>query len=100
MTLYIYCPTINLSCITFKVNCFCRKQKKTVTPGLIDAHSHIEHREINAFPAVTMMGDEEILLNMLYNAQESNKKRTLEALASRVIRILIDMYAYSQNILS
>lgn len=46
----------------------------TVTPGLIDAHSHIEHREINAFPAVTMMGDEEILLNMLYNAQESLKK--------------------------
>ena len=46
----------------------------TVTPGLIDAHSHIEHREVDAFPAVTMMGDEEILLNMLYNAEMSLKK--------------------------
>lgn len=46
----------------------------TVTPGLIDAHSHIEHREICAFPSVPMMSDEEILLNMLYNAEESLKR--------------------------
>ncbi len=46
----------------------------TVTPGLIDAHSHIEHREICAFPSVPLMGDEEILFNMLYNAQESLKR--------------------------
>lgn len=46
----------------------------TVTPGLIDAHSHLEHATINAFPDLLMTSDETRLLNMLKNAEESLKR--------------------------